>query len=56
MLHAHRNFVDAYDLEDGVTMLVGPDTAGKLLEVGVVSRPDRDVIIHAMPLRPRYTR
>jgi hypothetical protein len=56
MLHAHRNFVDAFDLDDGLTMLVGPDTAGRLLEVGVISQDDRDVIVHAMPLRPRFTR
>jgi hypothetical protein len=56
MLHAYRNPVDAYDLDDGVTMLVGADRAGRLLEVGIVARYDRDVIIHAMTARPQYLR
>jgi hypothetical protein len=56
MLHAHRHYVDAFDLDDGLTMLIGPDTAGRLLEIGVVSRDDRDVIVHAMPARPKFLR
>jgi hypothetical protein len=37
-------------------MLVGPDRAGNMLEVGIVSREDRDVIVHAMRLRQMFTR
>ena len=37
-------------------MLIWPDTADRLLEIGVVSRNDRDVIVHAMPARPKFLR
>lgn len=36
-------------------LVIGPDRAGNLLEVVVlVSVEGDEVIIHAMPLRPRY--
>jgi len=57
MLHAYRNPVDAYDAEEGMTMLIGADAAGWMLEVGVVVADDGvDVIVHAMRRRPKYTR
>jgi hypothetical protein len=34
MLHAYRNPIRVFDL-DGLAMLIGPDQAGQLLEVGV---------------------
>ena len=36
-------------------MLVGPDQAGNLLEVGVVVTDDIEYAVHAMRARPRYT-
>lgn len=33
--HAFNNPVRACDLDDGFTMLVGPDQAGNLYEIGV---------------------
>jgi hypothetical protein len=35
-------------------MMVGPDQAGHLLEVGVLAADDNDYVIHAMPARPKY--
>jgi hypothetical protein len=54
MLHAfnHPMFVD--DLDDGFVMFVGADTAGNLLEVGVIDTTDGPIIVHAMPARPKY--
>jgi hypothetical protein len=54
--HAYRNPVRTFDAGDGMTMLVGPDYAGNLLEVGVVDGEDEPVIVHAMLARPRYLR
>ena len=56
MLHAIANPILAEDLDDGFTMLVGPDRAANLLEVGVVDSPDGPIIIHAMAARPKYLR
>lgn len=56
MIHAfnHPMFVD--DLDDGFVMFVGADTAGNLLEVGVVDSADGPIIAHAMSARPKYLR
>ena len=35
-------------------MLIGPDLAAQLLEIGVVSDDDNDYVIHAMPARAKY--
>ena len=37
-------------------MYVGPDLAGRLLEIGVIQADDNDYVIHAMPARPKYLR
>ena len=47
-------FVD--DLDDGFVMFVGADTAGNLLEVGVIDSADGPIIVHAMPARSKYLR
>lgn len=46
----------AYEIiGDDFTMLIGPDSAGELLEVGIVESAEGDVvIIHAMHSRPKY--
>ena len=36
LLHAYRNATDAYALEEGLVMLVGPARTGAFLEIGVV--------------------
>lgn len=56
MLHAfnHPMFVD--DLDDGFVMFVGADTAGNLLEIGVIDSADGPIILAAMPARPKYLR
>lgn len=56
MLHAFNNPIRAEDLDEGLTMLVGPDHAGNLLEVGVVESDDGPLIVHAMPARAKYLR
>jgi len=38
------------------TLFLGPDTAGNLLELVVLDRPQGPAVIHAMPMRPQYRR
>ena len=56
ILHAFNNPIRAEDLEDGLTMLIGADHAGNLLEIGVVGSDQGPVIVHAMAARPNYRR
>ncbi len=55
MNHAVRNPVRLIG-GDGRTLVIGTDRAGRLLEVVVLDDdPDEEsVIIHAMPLRPKF--
>ena len=55
ILHAFRNAI-RMETVDNVSMLVGPDRSGRLLEVGAVKRAERTTIIHAMPARVKYLR
>ena len=55
MLHAVRNAVAQWRLDDDFTMRTGPARNGDLLEVGVLGiDTDDPVIVHAMPARPQY--
>lgn len=56
MLHAFNHPIQAEDLDNDLTMLIGPDHAGNLLEIGVVTGQHGPVIVHAMPARPKYLR
>jgi hypothetical protein len=56
--HAFSNAVAAITTPDqpDFTMLIGPDTAAQLLEIGVLAADDNDYVIHAMPTRPKYAK
>jgi hypothetical protein len=53
MLHAYRNPIRVFDLDD-LTMLIGPDGAARLLEIGVSEAEGIEFIVHAMPARDRF--
>ena len=55
-LHAWAFAIDAYNVDEGMVMYIGPDQAGNLLEVGVVEWHDELAIVHAMRARPRFLR
>lgn len=55
MLHAYRNPIRAFAVDD-LVMLVGPDRAGRPLEIGVADADGIDFIVHAMPARSKYVR
>jgi hypothetical protein len=54
ILHAFRNPIRAYDVDDGFAMLIGPAPNADLLEIGVVSATEGPVIVHAMRARQRF--
>ncbi len=56
ILHAFNNPVRVEDLDEGLVMLIGPDRAGNLYEIGVATSDSVPVIVHAMPARPKYLR
>jgi hypothetical protein len=56
MTHAFNNPILVDERGDGLTMFVGGDRSGNLLEVGVIDSQDGPIIIHAMPARPHYLR
>lgn len=57
ILHALRNYIDAFGMDDGFTMLVGPDFSGKLLEVGIIEPDDGAiVVVHCMDCRDQFLR
>ncbi|MFN3256810.1 MAG: hypothetical protein ACE37B_14075 [Ilumatobacter sp.] len=53
MLHAYRNPIRVFDLDD-LTMLIGPDRAAGLLEIGVTDAEGVEFIVHAMAARPKF--
>lgn len=55
--HAARTAVRRVIMDTDLTMLIGPATDGALLEIGVLDIDGDDpVVIHAMPLRPKFYR
>lgn len=55
-LHAWAFAIDAYTVDEGMVMYIGPDRAGNLLEIGVVEWHDELATVHAMPARPKFLR
>ncbi len=53
MFHAYRNPIRVFDIDD-LTMLIGPDPSGQLLEIGVAEAEGIHFIIHAMVARPKF--
>ena len=50
--HALHNAVHVFPGD--VTIAVGGDRNGRLIEVGYVERADEVIVIHAMPARPKF--
>ncbi|MCU0268044.1 MAG: hypothetical protein MUF83_05285 [Acidimicrobiales bacterium] len=56
MVHAYRHPVHVFEHDD-LTMLIGGDASGRLLEVGLVTSDEGiEFIVHAMAARPRFLR
>lgn len=56
ILHAYRNPVLVFDLDDGFTMIIGANATAIIFEVGVVEGETADVIVHAMRAREKFLR
>ena len=56
ILHAFNNPVLVEDLDERMTMFIGPDQGGNLYEIGVVSTGAGPIVVHAMKARPKYPR
>lgn len=55
--HAVRNAMRWVEIDDDLTMLIGPAADGSLLEIGVLGIDGEDpVVIHAMSLRRKFYR
>lgn len=54
-LHAYRQPIRVFDL-DGLTMLIGADTTGRVLEIGVAVGDGVEFIVRAMPAREKFLR
>ncbi|CAN5865176.1 hypothetical protein BH23ACT4_BH23ACT4_10730 [soil metagenome] len=56
IFHAFNNPILVEDLDEGMTMFIGPDHAGNLYEIGVVNTDEGPVVVHAMEARSKYLR
>lgn len=55
MLHAYRNPIRVFQVDD-LVMLIGGDETGRMLEVGVVAAEGIEFIVHAMTAREKFLR
>ena len=55
MLHAYRNPIRVFDVDE-LTMLIGADRSGRLLEVGVATGEGVEFVVHSMPARDKFVR
>lgn len=55
ILHAYRHPIRVFRIDD-MTMLIGGDRSGRLIEVGLVGADGGDVVVHAMSARNRFLR
>ena len=56
MLHAYRNPIRLFELDEGFTKIIGVDETAMVLEVGVVQGGITPMIVHAMRAREKFLR
>jgi hypothetical protein len=56
ILHAVNHSVLVEDLDEEMTMFIGPDRAGNLYEIGIVGTDEGPFVVHAMKARRKYLR
>ncbi len=56
MIHAYAHPIRIFDLDDGLTMVIGANRAAIIFEVGVVEGKTAPVIVHAMRARDKFLR
>ncbi len=55
MLHAYRNPIRVFEFDE-LTMLIGPDQSGRMLEMELATAEGIDFIVHTMTVRPKFLR
>jgi len=56
ILHAYANPIRVFELDDGLTMLIGCGASTILYEIGVVEGTTAPVVVHAMRARDKFLR
>ncbi len=56
ILHAYSNPIRVWDLGDGFMMMIGPNRAAIILEVGSIEGDTVMVVVHAMVSRGKFLR
>lgn len=56
ILHAYHHPIQAWDMGDGFTMLLGANRAALVLEIGYIQGITAIVIVHAMRAREKFLR
>ena len=56
MLHAYRNPIRLFELDEGFTMIIGASRTAIVFEVGVVQGGTAPVVVHAMRARKKFLR
>ena len=56
MLHACRNPIRIFELDEGFRMIIGANRTAIVFEVGVVQASTVPVIVHAMRAREKFLR
>lgn len=56
MLHAYRNPIRLFELDEGFTMIIGASRTAIVFEVGVVQGSTAPVVVHAMRAREKFLR
>lgn len=52
--HAWRNPIGSWEVDEGMTILIGPDHTAQLLEIGVVDSDEGPAVVHAMRARSKF--
>jgi hypothetical protein len=56
MLHAYSHPMRIFELDEGLTMIIGANQAAIIYEIGVVDGAPAPVIVHAMRAREKFLR
>ncbi|MEO6715172.1 MAG: hypothetical protein ABIM89_17355 [Mycobacteriales bacterium] len=54
--HAYAHPIRVFDLDDGLTMVIGANQAAIIYEIGVIDGVAAPVVVHAMKARDKFLR
>jgi hypothetical protein len=54
--HAYANPIRVFELDEGLTMIIGANRAAIIYEIGVVDGVPAPVVVHAMRARDKFLR